>query len=367
MIVYLNLYSKHIPVRSRNKESFVLNGMGNKTNRSGKGRKGKQGDGRVKEPTNGMMSHHRSLFGLSTVAIAILAALFATVWSPNASSSTASNRIVIENTTNNKVGDTLVKDARPAKNEVSIAMFHSLTEKTSQKNSLVQYLHYDDGYVVCLEEKDLVLDRQGVWKLKQAKLNYLDKIATSPTHWMIQEGLPTLEQQPVSTCRIMTLTHEDFDGVELLHNVLGKDDSAIFDFSLAKQNNASEYRTHACLLRLLDTVLKQTKTMLPQTTELATRIRYDVSVAAVAAKTDADAEPPSRLQFGWSEHRTDEKSYSYYRNELEPPQLSSGTTWIRPTAKPGAGVDGPEWEKKAALIVRAKPCEWEKQLPLLGE
>lgn len=299
-------------------------------------------------------SNNTSLAGISAVAVAIVAALIFRFQTKE--SALISNTSPAVNATGvDPQKHTPVKPKAASFIPVSIATFHDVHDESSQQADLARYLQFDDGYTTCLVKDDLKTDTFGVWQLKQTKLQYLEQVANIADRWIVQVPIqgPTPDAHLLaSTCRVMSLTHDDFDAVIALKQALGTNmtlDNAY--------GHALEYRTMACLSRILD--LSPRRLSHNQVDAL----RMSWYHAATAAKEAATAEPPALLQRGWTELRKLESfPHSYYQ------QVGSKTsTWIRPTARPeAAGAVAPkENEVRASLIVRGKPCPVENNQPLL--
>lgn len=215
---------------------------------------------------------------------------------------------------------------------------------------MIHYLRYDDGYTVCLRKRDLEYDEFGVWELKQAKLQYLETIANDASHWIAESPLAY-----EATCRILTLTHEDFAGIESFMNVMKQNDKdAILKFTLDKQNDASEFRTIVCLSRLGDLMVDQTPTYEYQA------LRQTWAQVGVQAKQNTEAAPSKTIAFGWNAKKDKDTDFHYYEN-------GPFSSWIRPTSRPGEKGTMPlgKKEKKASLVVRKNPCPVSDSMELI--
>ena len=231
-----------------------------------------------------------------------------------------------------------------------INAFHDIDTVPPNKEDLLHYLVYDDGYSVCLRKDDLDRDEYGVWHLKQTKLAYLEYIANHEAHWMAESPLVRH-----ATCRILTLVHDDFEAVDQLMQVMKRNDKEeIVNFTLDKVNDASEFRTIVCLSRLTDHMVNQELT--PEFQQL----KYSWGVDGMAAKESAEHEKPRLISQGWTAKPDTASSFHYYEN-------GSYSTWIRPTVRPGEMGTMPlgKPEKKASLVVRKNPCPLENSKPLL--
>jgi len=299
------------------------------------------------------------LAGITAVVILIIAILLRPL-APNASPKPAA----IENLTvdiadwtpsDSPASETKVLADPPAESEpiakgFSIAAFHNIDETPAKKEDLIHYLRYDDGYTVCLRKEDLEFDDFGVWELKQAKLKYLEHIANHAPHWIAESPLSRK-----ATCRILTLTHEEHAGMEKFMNVIKQDNKEeIVNFTLDKQNNASEHRTIVCLSRLVDLMVDQTST--PAFRELW----YTWTNEGTTVKEDAEAESVRAIAFGWQNQHDKSTPFHFYVN-------GPLKTWIRPTSRPGEKGTMPlgKKEKKASLVVRKNPCPVQDSMALI--
>jgi hypothetical protein len=150
-----------------------------------------------------------------------------------------------------------------------------------QKKEIVKYLEYDDGYTDCIDpERDA-----NAFALKKLKFQMLSEIANIYDRWVIKwhprnssaqpsrgSILPITSDPPVfdvkrvtfdgskvlSTCRLITLIHEDYDGdaIAVLKEAL-KNESVTQSFMVARQNDLSEFRSLNCLVRLTFTALSR--------------------------------------------------------------------------------------------------------------
>jgi hypothetical protein len=299
-------------------------------------------------------SNNASLTGISAVAVAIVA-VFILRFQTKESAMILNTSPAVNATRVNPEKFTPVKPKATSFISVSIATFHDVSDESPQQADLARYLQFDDGYSTCLVKDDLKTDTFGVWQLKQTKLQYLEQIANIADRWIVQIPIqgPTPDTDLIaSTCRVMSLTHEDFDAVIELKHALGTNMTLDNIYG-----HALEYRTMACLSRILDL----SPTMLQHNQVDALRMSW--YHAATAAKEAATAEPPALLQRGWTELRKPESfPHSYYQQVG-----SKSSTWIRPTARPGdmGAVAPKENEVRASLIVRGKPCPVENIQPLL--
>jgi SET domain len=168
--------------------------------------------------------------------------------------------------------------------QASLALWHHVDPDSyaSRSNDLLQlnkqllrYLQYDDGYESCV----LQLDADAAWELKRLKYRHLRMVAILPQRWVVR--MPprdmmsrpgTSSQRPItlqppafdmrhlqfdgsilfSTCRLIVLTHGDYNGtaVELLQANLQNS-----SFVLPPTRDALEFRTLMCIARMAQTAL----------------------------------------------------------------------------------------------------------------
>lgn len=151
-----------------------------------------------------------------------------------------------------------------------------------QKIGLARYLQFDDGYRECISSSDRVDSIP--YQLKQLKLQHILRLAHDPKRWIIsmpprnpsattpkthaQEkkspsfdmtALPDFDASTViSTCRLMVLTEDDYDGKALQvlqeHLMHHQQQDAIL---VEKQSDSLEYRALLCLARLSGLVLSR--------------------------------------------------------------------------------------------------------------
>lgn len=155
-----------------------------------------------------------------------------------------------------------------------------------QEADLLKYLEYDDGYTDCINpEKNIA-----AFRLKKLKFQVLSKIANIYDRWVIKwqprnpsarplrgSIVPISSDPPLfdakrvkfdgskvlSTCRLITLIHEDYDGnaINILEQAL-KNESSTDTIIVTRQNDLSEFRSLNCLVRLTTIALSR----YPQTT-----------------------------------------------------------------------------------------------------
>lgn len=175
----------------------------------------------------------------------------------------------------------------------------------AQKMTLARYLQFDDGYSECIQPNQDSIPYQ----LKQLKLRHLMRLAHDPKRWIVSipprnpkarpyddlpdkvpsfdmKALPGFDASKViSTCRLMVLTEDDFEGTALstLQDHLTSERDGIL---IEKQSDSLEYRALLCLARLSGLVLH----------------RFEIP-SALAVQSFADsvqAEPHSPL---WTTHQ----------------------------------------------------------------
>lgn len=273
----------------------------------------------------------------------------------------------------------------PSGPEISIAIYHEigdneeaeLTEK--QKSDLMTYVSFDDGYAACLQsDSGGDSDMFGVRALKKLKYDFLQRVANRRDFWVarvpVRAGSSQLLEAAAhlrSMCRLLTLTHEDYEGrtKAVLQKAMDKEDF-LDNFSVKSQGNAHDYRTAVCLHRFTDVAFhanaitkqeKEAKTAL-------TKIRYEWAKNIAELKKLALAEPPRPIPEGWSVHREEDNGHLFYQNKA-----TGKTSWIRPVpvfGGKGVIVDFPPPAKNgksvlASTIARKKPCPIEDTIAIL--
>jgi len=173
--------------------------------------------------------------------------------------------------------------------EASLALWHKLeadskdpaTEKLLLKQML-RYLQYDDGYGTCVLKKGADSDDEEAykaWVLKGLKYQYLLVHAHESNRWVVHmpprnphsapalsSNIPASMKPPefdmqalhfdgrhiFSTCRLISLTHWDYNGaaVELLQTNLHNS-----SYYLPPTRDALEFRTLMCVARMAQTAL----------------------------------------------------------------------------------------------------------------
>lgn len=273
----------------------------------------------------------------------------------------------------------------PSGPEINIATYHDigdneeveLTEK--QKSDLMTYVSFDDGYAACLQSDSVGdTDMFGVLALKKLKYDFLLKVANRRDFWVAEVPTRADANQLLeaadhlrSMCRLLTLSHEDYEGraKTVLQKSMDKEDF-LDNFSVKSQGNAHDYRTTVCLHRLTDeafhanAVTKQEK----ETKTALTKIRYEWAKNITELKKLALAEPPRPMPEGWSVHREEDNGHLFYQNKA-----TGKSSWIRPVpvfGGKGVIVDYPPPAKNgrsvlASTIARKKPCPIEDTIAIL--
>ena len=194
-----------------------------------------------------------------------------------------------------------------------------------QKQGVMQYLRFDDGYQDCVFLEDNNSDDEGsssnddrphpkaAYELKKLKLKHLARIANHSKRWHLvllpraPESLPARAsnvpittnppkiskrntkffhrkeyQLIAATCRLISLTHEDYDGnaVQVLRRNL-RNSSFLVEPQIAEDSAASdresnagalEFRTHFCLARLVSEALKRFDTTIADMEDKVTKL-----------------------------------------------------------------------------------------------
>lgn len=149
-----------------------------------------------------------------------------------------------------------------------------VTMMETQKMNLARYLQFDDGYTECIASDP----NSTPYQLKQVKLQHLMRLAHDPKRWVVSipprnpkarphdelpdrvpsfdmKALPGFDASKViSTCRLIVLTEDDFDGsaLSVLQDYLASERDGIL---IEKQSDNLEYRALLCLARLSGLVL----------------------------------------------------------------------------------------------------------------
>ena len=155
--------------------------------------------------------------------------------------------------------------------------------------AILRYLQYDDGYPACVgrpEPNDAFA--QNAWRLKELKYKYLLHRAHSHKHWVIlasprnkdKKGTaPELDQSNVqfnatmvfATCRVLSLTHEDYDGeaITLLETHMRD-----LDYALPATHDGLEFRTLFCMSRMSSTAMERFATTIDLEKELIAKLDH---------------------------------------------------------------------------------------------
>mmetsp|Transcript_14196 Transcript_14196/g.20273 ORF Transcript_14196/g.20273 Transcript_14196/m.20273 type:complete len:731 (+) Transcript_14196:70-2262(+) len=178
------------------------------------------------------------------------------------------------------------KSTDPMKN--SNKMVPTIEEAKHQKEEMLQYLSYDDGYQTCIKRQS----NPSGYTLKLLKYHHLLEIANLRDRWTIQmkprnpksnpsasSNMPILNHSPkfdpksvqfdgsklISTCRLLSLTELDYDGkaIDVLSSVLRNKTAATF--LVKRQTEELEFRALNCLARLSHSALAGYNTTVPQT------------------------------------------------------------------------------------------------------
>ncbi|GKY93495.1 hypothetical protein MPSEU_000316900 [Mayamaea pseudoterrestris] len=161
----------------------------------------------------------------------------------------------------------------PVQLQDSTQMTISASVQEQYRLAILRYLQYDDGYSECVTQTDAEQDSymHNAWRLKQLKYQFLLQRAHSPKHWIVtmsprnkerQHGIPALDPSQVqfnatavfSTCRVLSLTHEDYEGdaTSLLEHYM-----LDMDYVLPDTRNALEFRTLFCMSRMASTGMER--------------------------------------------------------------------------------------------------------------
>mmetsp|Transcript_1501 Transcript_1501/g.3198 ORF Transcript_1501/g.3198 Transcript_1501/m.3198 type:complete len:486 (+) Transcript_1501:150-1607(+) len=293
-------------------------------------------------------------------------------------------------------------DPLVAGHEVSIAIFHDIQESLGdltqvsddvdkslkdtaekQRSDLMAYISYDDGYAACLTpDSGGESDMFGVRSLKKLKYEFLQRVANRREFWTVRlvnaqratgDELLHAAEHLRTMCRLMTLTHEDYDGraKAVLQKAMDKGDDMVNNFTVKSQGPASDYRTTVCLHRLTDEAFHATAATREE--KLAktalTKLRYEWAKDINDLKTKALAEPPRPMPEGWTVHREEENGHLFYQNKA-----TGKSSWVRPVpvfGGKGVIVDFPPPAKNgkntvASIIARRKPCPIEDTIAVLN-
>ena len=153
--------------------------------------------------------------------------------------------------------------------------------------AILRYLQYDDGYSACVgpPQPDNAFARDA-WRLKMLKYKYLLHRAQSLKHWVIlasprskekTSGVPQMGHSNrqfnatmvFATCRVLSLTHEDYDGeaITLLEAHMMNP-----DYALPATQDGLEFRTLFCMSRMSSTAMERFATTIDLEKELITKL-----------------------------------------------------------------------------------------------
>jgi hypothetical protein len=179
----------------------------------------------------------------------------------------------------------------------------SATAKQAQEHSLLRYVGYDDGYERCIRSLK-TSHANNMWesdqqKVKAAKMGVLKVLANQESMWvaslpgparrMAVDGNVQLAEDGIqnllSLCRLLALTHYDYDGnglqvLEMIQNGL---DTGRLDLAAFKMNPGSdsmEFRSYHWMQRLANETLirlEASQERLPATED---RNQYSTVIAA---------------------------------------------------------------------------------------
>lgn len=167
--------------------------------------------------------------------------------------------------------------------EASLALWHRLDKEVDPKRML-KYLQYDDGYEACVGPS-----HADAWDLKIKKYRRLLEIANQTQHWVIRmpprdpSSLPAPQSdKPANlvpprfnmktlqfdaralfeTCRLITLTHTDYNGSLQIDRMLPTRD-------------ALEFRTLMCVARMASTALSRFRVSIDDQLETVAQLNVD--------------------------------------------------------------------------------------------
>mmetsp|Transcript_2829 Transcript_2829/g.6548 ORF Transcript_2829/g.6548 Transcript_2829/m.6548 type:complete len:772 (+) Transcript_2829:205-2520(+) len=244
----------------------------------------------------------------------------------------------------------------------------------AQRKEILRYLTFDDGYDQCIMPDDS--DHDEKWALKSLKFRHLQVIANLRDRWVMQiaprnrnEGpgfsssilithkAPTFDignmkfdaSKIVSTCRLLTLTNDDYEGqaLSVLEEVLANNTAE--SFLVERQSDALEFRAASCVFRLVDMMLWRYPSTVKKDMDLLSSAPHDTLEGV-----------PRPLLFGGKEWTA-----AHVRlGEMQSLEVLGGSMKAHArrlkeaiTSKDGIG--------SVALTVRRKPCSMEHTLPLL--
>uniref|UniRef100_A0A7S0AMQ6 Uncharacterized protein n=1 Tax=Minutocellus polymorphus TaxID=265543 RepID=A0A7S0AMQ6_9STRA len=158
----------------------------------------------------------------------------------------------------------------------------------------------------------------------------------------------------VATCRLITLTNEDYEGnaQSVLADALNGGEEFAASFVVEKQTDALEYRAASCIGRLVDMMLRR----------YPSSVAKDLALLSNRSGSNGAAEASSRnLQYG---------SKEWYAAHVRLGEMQSlevlGGSMMQHARRLRNGLGIPSASSKnPALIVRRKPCPLEYSLALL--
>lgn len=158
-----------------------------------------------------------------------------------------------------------------------VAIFHSPFGMTQEPPMIqaLRYLQYDDGYESCIDEK-----QEEAWEFKKLKLRSIKNLLFEKKRWIAHFHPPNPSSKPgpkssepitlsrssellqvrfdgryvVGTCRLMSLTHHDFNGTGIEQLKQQVDDAS---YVIPETDKALEFRTMNCMARMSSTAIQQ--------------------------------------------------------------------------------------------------------------
>ena len=192
--------------------------------------------------------------------------------------------------------------------QASIALWHGVqsdeyqhdkddddnTRRPPLHTRILRYLQYDDGYEKCVEKS-----QTEAWELKKLKYRYLSLRSNLPAHWVATFGprdpssRPALSSKTLiqatppsfdarlngitfngtalfSTCRLISLTHYDYNGQATALLTQHVDDLSYF--LPEAPGHGLEFRTILCIARFASTALERFGRSLPDQYDLVARL-----------------------------------------------------------------------------------------------
>lgn len=151
---------------------------------------------------------------------------------------------------------------------VNLASAHNLLRPVSSVN-LQFYLNYWDGYNECPPTIDSTAENVAESPqidVYTAKVNALKVLSERQPSWLIEargDRKPQISEQILTICRIIALTHRDYDGwaTALLEKIATTPD---FNYLRPSKNIELEYRAYHALKRLAETSIQMLRDHLKQ-------------------------------------------------------------------------------------------------------